>query len=174
MPDESTLTQEELLRHVQYDPDTGVFWRNGKPTGNIQSNGRVQIFINGKLWQAHRLAWLYVYGTWPKKFLDHKNRNSRDNRIANLREATQAQNAQNVGLRANNKSGVTGISYQDAGWKARIGYNGKIHYLGWFKDFDDAVRARKEAEQKYHGEYSSPGVPVLPVLDQLDVLPGKG
>jgi hypothetical protein len=46
-------------------------------------------------YSAHRLAWFYVHGKWPQSGIDHRNGDIGDNRIENLREATQAQNCAN-------------------------------------------------------------------------------
>lgn len=75
------------------------------------SLGYVQIKISGKLYHAHRLAWLYVYGYMPEKEIDHINRIRDDNRIANLREATSQLNSLNTGIYKNNTSGSKGIYY---------------------------------------------------------------
>ncbi len=86
----------------------------------------------------------------------HGKTTKNDNRKSNLRKVTQSQNAMNAKLRSNNKSGVTGVSYYKKTNKYRvfIQCNGENHYLGSFDNFDDAVRVRKEAEEKYFGEYS--------------------
>ena len=90
--------------------------------------------------------------------VDHKHGcNSRhDNRKQNLRLATRAQNVINVGLKANNTSGVTGVGWYKHlnKWTARITVDGVKLYLGVFDKFEDAVAARKAAEEKYFGEWS--------------------
>lgn len=88
--------------------------------------------------------------------VDHIKHNTFDNRKSNLRIATKQQNAQNASLSKNNTSGVTGVTWhkRDKVWQARITLNYKKIHLGYFESFDDAVRARKEAEEKYYGKYS--------------------
>lgn len=88
--------------------------------------------------------------------IDHINHNPSDNRKNNLRIVTRSQNQMNVGLSSNNKSGVTGVHFntRNEKWVAQIGFNRKRIYLGEFDNFDNAVKARKEAEIKYFGEYS--------------------
>jgi hypothetical protein len=79
-----------------------------------------------------------------------------DNRKSNLRIVTKQQNGMNSSLSKNNTSGVTGVVWnkRENAWQAAIRvYYKKIH-LGYFTKFDDAVKARKEAEEKYFGEYS--------------------
>jgi hypothetical protein len=94
------LTAERLRELVDYDPETGKFtWtRNraykalgGTAAGYLNTNGYARITIDSVSHAAHRLAWLHVYGEWPKASIDHINRNRQDNRIANLREATQSE-----------------------------------------------------------------------------------
>lgn len=92
-----------------------------------------------------------------KNFIvDHINHNTSDNRKSNLRIVTKQQNAMNQSLRTNNISGVTGIHFvkEQQKWWARIKHNNKTINLGLYEDFSDAVKARKEAEDKYFGEYS--------------------
>ena len=91
-----------------------------------------------------------------KMVVDHINHDKSDNRKANLRVVTQSQNIQNRGLIPNNTSGITGVHWHEHThkWKAEIEVNGKKHYLGVFKDINDAKKARQEAEKKYFGEYA--------------------
>ena len=88
--------------------------------------------------------------------VDHKNGITYDNRKNNLRKCTISQNQFNVIKRKDNTSGVKGVSYYKTRntWRARITVNGKIICLGYFENFEDAVKARKEAEEKYFGEFS--------------------
>lgn len=78
-----------------------------------------------------------------------------DNRKSNLRLASRTENNMNIGVRPNNTSGVTGVSYRpkDNKWEAYITKNKKCTKLGLFSNFDDAVNARKEAEKKMFGEW---------------------
>ncbi|MDD0156969.1 HNH endonuclease signature motif containing protein, partial [Shigella flexneri] len=68
----------------------------GKVAGTI-SYGYNAINIDGVRYFAHRLAWLYVYGEWPKQEIDHIDRNRRNNAISNLRDVSRVVNALNVG-----------------------------------------------------------------------------
>lgn len=91
-----------------------------------------------------------------KNYIDHRNHKTFDNRRHNLRIVTVAQNNMNASKRIDNTSGVTGVGWHKGigRWRARINVNGKEVNLGYFDDFNDAVKARKEAEEKYFGEYS--------------------
>lgn len=145
---------KELLR---YTPDSGVFtWKvshprakKGAEAGAVDHYGYIVIRLDGVLYKAHRLAWLYVHGEWPCKNLDHINRNKSDNRIANLRIASQSVNMHNVGARVNSKSGVSGVVWRADRqyWTARIKIGYKNFYLGSYARKSDAIGARKEAEQ---------------------------
>lgn len=87
---------------------------------------------------------------------DHIDGNGLDNRKSNLRITTMSQNAMNRKLAHNNTSNVTGVDYVKAfgKWRARLRVNGETHYLGYYVNKEDAVKARKEAEEKYFGEFS--------------------
>ena len=58
-------------------------------------------------------------------------------------------------IRKNNTSGVTGVEWVPAAnkWKAIICFKGERHYLGCYGNFEDAVAARKEAEERYHDSF---------------------
>lgn len=151
----------ELKQLLKYDKDTGDFtWlksvgglaKSGSIAGSIDSKGYRQIRVNGMLYLAHRLAWLYEYGDFPDAHIDHIDRNPKNNAISNLRLCTHAQNHQNTGVRSDNTSGVTGVSYvnQNRKWLAYINVGGKRLKIGLFKNVEDAIAARLEAKRKYH------------------------
>lgn len=105
--------------------------------------------IQGKRYKHADLVWLYHEGRFPKRQLDHINRDRCDDRIENLREATPKQNARNRGLNANNTSGVKGVVFNQGKWVARIGgINGEGRiFLGSFKTKEEAAAARLAAEK---------------------------
>ena len=88
--------------------------------------------------------------------IDHRNNKKFDNRKFNIRKATVSQNTMNRAVRKDNVNGGTGGYWnkQKDKWVAKIVLNGKQIHLGSFNDFEDAVKARKEAENKYFGEFS--------------------
>jgi HNH endonuclease len=99
-----TLTADRFRYLLDYDPATGVWtWlvstsnctRAGAAAGHTGSDGYHRIKIDGRSYLAHRLAWLYQTGAWPKREIDHRTLNKGDNRFENLREATDAQNVHN-------------------------------------------------------------------------------
>lgn len=89
-------------------------------------------------------------------FVDHVNHNTLDNRKSNLRIVTRSQNQMNQKKRCDNLSGYTGVGFikDEKKWQARITVNQKTKRLGRFFLKCQAVKARKEAEQKHFGEYS--------------------
>ena len=84
---------------------------------------------------------------------DSENNNRLDNRKNNLRFVTFNENARNAGMKSNNTSGYIGVSKYKNKWLSRICFNKEIIHLGYFKEKEDAIQARKEAEIKYFGEY---------------------
>ena len=93
-----------------------------------------------------------------KKFIiDHiKTEDKLDNRKCNLRKTNDCGNMQNHKRYSNNTSGVTGVGWKKSSnkWFATINYNKKSIFLGYFVNYNDAVKARKQAEEIYHGEFS--------------------
>lgn len=155
MKTDHTLTRDELRGRLNYDPATGVFtWPDGRPAGNPAGTaGRLQITLNGVARYAHRLAWLYVHGVWPDGQIDHINGDKLDNRIANLRVLTNAENKQNQRRAyANNRTGRLGVSYdsRNGKWRARIMLDGRSKSLGYFPTPDAASAAYEAAKMELH------------------------
>ena len=132
---------------INYDPATGIFTRRDSPhprydgpCGTLRPTGDVVVWYQGKLVLAHRLAWYLTHGHWPDGILDHIDGDPSNNRLANLRLATRAQNMQNSRPRIDKAVGLKGVSYRVSRgkfkWTARIKHAGKIRRLGSF----DTVR----------------------------------
>jgi hypothetical protein len=159
-----SMNIDALRSLLYYDAETGhIYWLakgkgriKKKPAGSKLYSGYIGICIAGKRWQAHRLAWNLHYGYWPKEQIDHINGIKTDNRIANLREATNSQNGKNLGLSKANTSGVKGVSFETYTnrWKASIRVDGKSISLGRFRDIDSATLARQQAEKMYFKEWN--------------------
>lgn len=158
-----TLSVGRLRSLFSYDPLTGQFRRkisSGKARkGSIArgSNARGYIFIpiDGKTYPAQRLAWLYCYGEMPLQDLDHINRDRADNRIANLRLCTKAENARNATMRGAS-SGLKGVYWRPKPhkWVAIITADRQRHFLGSFDSSADAARAYNQAAERLHGEFA--------------------
>lgn len=84
----------------------------------------------------------------------HDNRKSNLRTYGNNKSEFQSRNTWNAKLKSNNTSGTTGVHWDHGKWCARITVNGKRIILGRFDDINDAVKARKEAEEKYCKEWS--------------------
>jgi hypothetical protein len=160
----TTISHAELLRVLNYFPDTCVFtWRvktanksvAGKAAGSLKNGKYQRLCINKTFYLSHRLAWFYVYGEWPNNLIDHINGEKDDNRIANLRQANAAENARNTGLRSTNTSGVKGV-----GWvKRRKKFQAQLRTpegpvnLGMFGDLRQAEEAVNAAREQMHGDF---------------------
>lgn len=156
----TNLTAARLRELLHYDPETGVFTNRvvrprtvlGAVAGGHDSYGYITISVDVRRYLAHRLAWLYVYGEWPSKNLDHINGVRDDNRIANLREATQAQNLQNRAAASIGRSGVLGVGWDSSRkkWVASIKHQGKARHLGRFSTVEGAQAAYLAAKAQLH------------------------
>lgn len=145
------LTQFRLKELLHYDPETGVFtWKvdakggrvkAGQRAGHLAACGYLTIRVEGKLRRGARLAHLYMIGRWPDEVVDHRNGLRSDDRWANLRPCTQAQNTENIPIRP-----LLGASLhrQSGLWRAR---HADIN-IGYFKTADDAHQAYLEHRAK--------------------------
>jgi len=155
------ISFDVLRAELGYEPETGRFWWKkrargrslSKEPGCIVNNCYRAIAVCGTIYPASYLAWWLHYGRDPgKDVIDHINGKPFDNRIANLREATWAENNQNA---KKNHSGIRGASGHSSkrGWRAAISVNGKRIHLGTFDTKSEAALAYAEAEKQYHGEF---------------------
>lgn len=157
------ITKERLKEVLSYDPETGIFTslisrgsiKPGDVINGCKSHGYLVTRIDDVLYRLHRLAWLYMYGEWPKGDTDHLNMIRDDNRIINLREATRSENMRNSIGRSNNLSGVKGVSFDKARnkWQAHISVNKTHIALGRFDTKERAANAYKNAAKNLHGEF---------------------
>lgn len=153
------LTAERLRLEYSYDPDAGLFTRVksrrgtrvGYIAGSHQTHARWSISIDKVRYKPHRLAWLYVYSELPTGDIDHINGNPLDNRIANLREVTHAQNMQNMRkARIDSTSGLIGAMPHQGRWRADLRVSGKKHFLGTFDTAQQAHLAYVAAKRVLH------------------------
>lgn len=116
----------------------------------LRNDGYVSTKKNYKAIKLHR----FVMNTPENLHADHENRNRLDNRKSNLKICTQQENNKNKSMYITNTSGGRGIlkaPTKKIGFIAEIRVNGKLHYLGTFGTFNEALKARKEAELNFYG-----------------------
>lgn len=159
------LTQEHLRQLLHYDPESGhLTWkvdvargarcRQGDRAGRLHPTGYIQIGIKGKKYLAHRLAWLWMHGVWPEGIVDHANGIPSDNRAANLRICTYAQNSANARRARNNTSGYKGVSFKNGAFVATICVNGIQTHLGCFPTVERAAAAYRAAAHEMNGPFA--------------------
>lgn len=165
---------EEVDKFFRYEPDTGkVYWKirprktgkdlKGAEAGSLykQYNTFYRIIrLNKVAYKAHRIAWLLYYKEDPgEKFIDHKNHDGSDNRIGNLRVATNAQNQFNTGIRKKSTTGYKGVtksktySHRNNPYRARVVFHGKIICLGSYRTPKEASEAYQRFCKEHHGEF---------------------
>lgn len=170
-------TPDELRQLLRYEPETGkLFWKErpenmfatprafgiwntrfaNREAFTAVDDGYKQGTIFHKRYRAHRVAWAVHHGEWPKSQIDHINRDRSDNRIKNLRIATNAQNQWNITVRRKSGVGLKGVvkGTRGKGWYARISVNGVRMSLGYFVTPELAHAAYCEAAKKFHGEFA--------------------
>lgn len=153
------LTQARFKSLVSYDINTGEFrWKcfqgagkSGSVAGCVKNRGYMCIGIDNKVYQAHRLAFLYMTGSFPEHFCDHINGDKTDNRWVNLRAVSRVDNARNQRIPNTNTSGVIGVSWDKRKlmWRAQITILKKIKHIGYFHSLDEASCARSAAQKSY-------------------------
>lgn len=161
------LSQIKLKSVLYYSPITGLFtWRScsstrmkvGDVAGSQSAAGYIKIKIEGELYYAHRLAWLYMYGVWPTHQIDHKNGIRHDNKRSNLRQATALENQMNRAVRSNSSSGKKCVS-RDAKrnkWVVQPVLGGQRYYLGRFHSVEEASLVYGEFARNHHGLFYRP------------------
>ena len=160
---ETQEVADEARRLFFYHAETGlilrrVLWRGrniGEEAGCQITDSDGMTYRKISLLQTpimgHRIAWLLHYGCWPVLQIDHRDGDGLNNRIDNLREVTNQQNAMNMRLNRTSTTGVSGVRWHKIAkkWNVRITVGQQEIYLGLYENFEDAVRVRKEAESKY-------------------------
>lgn len=158
------ITQSQLKDLVLYDSETGVFtWRRkfgrkivvGSVAGHVCKRfGYVKLGVNGRIYMAHRLAYLYMTGAFPESFLDHINGNRADNRWENLRDADAQLNNQNHRHASshNKSSGLLGVSWRQSKgkWRASITVDRRSKHIGYFGSSEEAHAAYVAAKRVLH------------------------
>jgi hypothetical protein len=158
-----------VSEQLSYDSCTGdMTWKcsrnggcvKGAVAGYSSSNGYRYIRLDGRSYMAHRLAWLLAKGCDPGAAqVDHVDGDRSNNRLSNLRLASNAENCKNRKPNKNNTSGRPGVYWhsQAGKWRARIRVNYKAISLGLYDSVEAAAIAREKAEQHYFGEFAPAG-----------------
>jgi hypothetical protein len=157
------VTQNRLHELLDYSPETGLFkWKIahsrrvhvGDVAGSTSIKGYILIGVDGFVYRAHRLVWLYVHGEFPKHYIDHINGIKTDNRIENLRDVSSKINNENQKYApSHNKScGVLGVSREKnhRRWRAVITIDKKQVHIGYFDTIEEAEAAYVTKKRKLH------------------------
>lgn len=145
-----------LIRKISRGRGNGSSrWKAGTVLGHSKKSGYFLASVDYTLYKLHRLVWLWHYGKFPENHLDHIDGNPSNNKIENLREATDAQNMQNQRRpRINNKLGVQGVYKVKNRFRAVLTTNGKSKHIGYFATADEAHDAYVLEKRKMH-EFST-------------------
>lgn len=171
MPRHTPLTAEFVRAVLDYDPLTGVLtWRYrpdmpkrwntryaGKPAGYTTPQGYIVIQIGKRVhYPAHQLAWVHFHGVWPENEIDHRYGVRNDNRINELREATDSENGCNKVMQRNNKSGFVGVHFDSQRGKYRSSANigGRRYDFGFFNSAEEGAAARQRGIDALHGDFA--------------------
>lgn len=114
-----------------------------------------QICINNSRYDIHRIIFLWHHGFMPIQ-VDHEDMDKTNNKIKNLRQATQSQNQHNKPMQKNNSTGFKGVCYdkRNKKFKSSISVCGKPLSLGYYKTPEEAHEAYKQAAIKHFGEFA--------------------
>jgi hypothetical protein len=164
----STLMGYDMIEYIRtnFRYCDGVLYRTtkrgGEPIGKsagwlTHCNGRPywKINIMGKTKYLHHVIFLMHHGYLPKR-IDHIDGDSTNNKIENLRAASQSQNMANSKMKCNNTSGYKGVTFRKdtQKWQAAIMVNGKHISLGSHTTKESAAIAYQEGAKKYYGEFA--------------------
>ena len=136
-----------------YDIIKNYHWNEKTPEGYIvttiwKNNKPSQVFM-------HRLIMQENGYDITDSDVDHKNHKTYDNQKSNLRVCEHYKNIIATKTYSNNTSGRKGVSWdkEKNKWAVYITYNKKTKFIGRYENFEDAVKAREEAEKIYHQEF---------------------
>ena len=152
----TNVTQAEVRRLFDYCIETGVLTKNGKRIGWRGWRGYRKIRVNGVKYLEHRIIWLWMTGEWPPNQIDHIDTVPDNNKWANLRLATHAQNCRNRKMIKTKIGGIKGVFPfgREGKYRARIRVSGKDVHLGVFDDPISAHAAYARAAESFFGEFA--------------------
>lgn len=151
-----------LRKLFTYDPATGTITRKqsagcrmaGATVDSAERKGYLRTNVDGQRLKAHKICWALHTGFWPDLQVDHINGNTADNRLSNLRLATNQQNAANQRTPKNNTSGTKGVSARNGRWVAGIKIDGVRIHLGTFNTRELAAAAYAAAASSAFGSFA--------------------
>lgn len=151
------VTRDDLLKVVNYDPETGIITRisgrfSGKIVNHTNSKGYIRANFLGRLMLAHVVAWIITYGKYPDGEIDHANGIRNDNRIINLRDVTHQQNMWNSKPIAKLKGAH--LNANNGKYYAHIRHDGVLRTIGVFENEKDAHIAYVLEALELRGEYA--------------------
>lgn len=163
-----SITAKRVREMIIYDPNTGRFtWKIsrhgprskiGDEAGSVHrsTSGYRTLCLDGVVYHANRIAWLYMTGEWPSGVVDHKDLDRANNRWSNLRDADWSQSRINTPVGKNNTSGLKGVSKRKDRdkWYASISFQGKQFCLGYFETAQEAHAAYMTRAQELYGEFA--------------------
>ena len=176
----AALSASEARTLLDYDAETGIFtwkwiegaspqrnaqwagvragnlWADPRRAGGDRPSRYWHIEVKRRCYKAHRLAWLHYHGEWPDGQIDHINGDTLDNRIANLRVASQSENQGNR-CAQRSATGLKGVSKNGNKFAASIRKDGKARYLGLFDTPEEAHAAYMKAAREQWGEFARLG-----------------
>ncbi len=150
---------EQVKRHFNYDPETGIFTSNvskGKKVGHLSSTKYICLSISDtKLLKAHQVAFAIMKGFVPSA-IDHIDLDRTNNKWSNLRIATPSQNQGNTTKQKNNKSGYKGVHWDNhkSSWMMSICKN-RITYRSSHNTKEEAYAAYCTMAEKLQGEFAN-------------------
>lgn len=134
---------------------SNYLWRLRHNTGCMSPAGYIRIRFDGKYYQAHRLAILYMTDKWPEKeMVDHIDTVKSNNRYLNLREATRSENGYNRPHQIDNKLETKGVHLHFGKYLAQMTIDGKPRYLGVYDTLEEASFAYNSVTENIQGEFA--------------------
>lgn len=159
------VTPDRIRECFDYDPETGVLRRKvktgqnckiGVASGCVHQSGYMRVKLDGCGFLGHRVIWAWMTGQWPERFIDHIDLDKSNNRWANLREATRAENGANRPKNSANTTGKKGVCFHAKRnkFQAQIRVDDKLLFLGRFGKLEEAAAAYDEAARRFFGEFA--------------------
>ena len=139
----------ELIKNAFWADDDGNIFR--RTTGKIATHNHgkyLRVWFNNRKYYAHHIIWYFAHNEWPSH-IDHKDGNTKNNRLSNLRKCTMSQNIANA-----NYGKLRGVEFHGNRARVRFQVNGVRVELGSYKTVEEAIEVAKAGYEKYFGEFA--------------------